>query len=136
MQAAAAALQFEEAARLRDEIHMLETLDERGELDTHVQPEVFSVDPEEGPGRAAKGAEAAPSRRGRSKASTSPTWAAARPWPAWCSSSTGCRSSPATGGYKIRDVQGRRRLRQHPRGGRPAVPAAARRVRRCFPTSC
>ena len=50
---------------------------------------------EEGAGRAAEGAEAGRDRRARSKASTSPTWAAARPWPAWCSSSTGCRSSPA-----------------------------------------
>ncbi len=48
MRAAAAALQFEKAARLRDEIHMLETLDERGELETHVQPEVFFVDPKKG----------------------------------------------------------------------------------------
>ena len=48
MKSAAAALQFEKAARLRDEIHMLETLDERGELDTHVQPEVFFVDPKKG----------------------------------------------------------------------------------------
>ena len=56
MQAASAALQFEKAARLRDEIHMLETLDERGELDTHVQPEVFFVDPEEGSGRPAESA--------------------------------------------------------------------------------
>src|SRR5262249_23451079 len=48
MKAAAAALRFEKAARLRDEIHMLETLDERGELDTHVQPEVFYVDPKKG----------------------------------------------------------------------------------------
>jgi excinuclease ABC subunit C len=48
MQAAAATLQFEKAARLRDEIHMLETLDERGELETHVQPEVFFVDPKRG----------------------------------------------------------------------------------------
>ena len=48
MLAAAAALQFEKAARLRDEIHMLETLDERGELDTHVQPEVFFIDPKKG----------------------------------------------------------------------------------------
>jgi excinuclease ABC subunit C len=48
MRAAAAALQFERAARLRDEIQMLETLDERGELDTHVQPEVFFVDPKKG----------------------------------------------------------------------------------------
>ena len=48
MKVAAAALQFEKAARLRDEIHMLETLDERGELETHVQPEVFFVDPKRG----------------------------------------------------------------------------------------
>jgi len=48
MQAAAAELRFEEAARLRDEIRLLETLDQRGELDTHVQPEVFTVDPKKG----------------------------------------------------------------------------------------
>jgi excinuclease ABC subunit C len=48
MTAAAAEKRFEKAARLRDEIHMLETLDERGELDTHVQPEVFFVDPKKG----------------------------------------------------------------------------------------
>ncbi len=48
MQTAAAALQFEKAARLRDEIHMLETLDQRGDLDEHVQPEVFFIDPKKG----------------------------------------------------------------------------------------
>ncbi len=48
MRAAATALEFEKAARLRDEIHMLETLDDRGELETHVQPEVFYVDPKKG----------------------------------------------------------------------------------------
>ncbi|MBX7168577.1 MAG: excinuclease ABC subunit UvrC [Pirellulales bacterium] len=48
MAAAAAALQFEKAARLRDEIQMLETLDRRGELATHVQPEVFHIDPQRG----------------------------------------------------------------------------------------
>ena len=45
---ASAHLRFEEAARLRDEIHLLETLDQRGELDTHVQPEVFPIDPKKG----------------------------------------------------------------------------------------
>lgn len=39
---------YEQAARLRDEINMLERLDERGELDTHVQPEVFYIDPKKG----------------------------------------------------------------------------------------
>ncbi len=48
MAAAAAGLRFEEAARLRDEIRLLESLDQRGELDTHVQPEVFQVDPQKG----------------------------------------------------------------------------------------
>ncbi len=48
MKTAATELRFEKAARLRDEIHMLETLDDRGELDTHVQPEVFFVDPKKG----------------------------------------------------------------------------------------
>ncbi|MBX9788080.1 MAG: excinuclease ABC subunit UvrC [Pirellulales bacterium] len=45
---AAANLRFEKAARLRDEIHMLETLDRRGDLDEHAQPEVFYVDPKKG----------------------------------------------------------------------------------------
>ncbi|MCA9189200.1 MAG: excinuclease ABC subunit UvrC [Pirellulaceae bacterium] len=48
MTEASAALKFEQAARLRDEIRMLETLDQRGELDTHVQPEVFYIDPKKG----------------------------------------------------------------------------------------
>jgi len=48
METAAKQLRFEEAARLRDEIQLLETLDQRGELDTHVQPEVFPIDPKKG----------------------------------------------------------------------------------------
>lgn len=48
MAEAAKQLQFETAARLRDEIRMLETLDKRGELDTHAQPEVFYIDPKKG----------------------------------------------------------------------------------------
>jgi excinuclease ABC subunit C len=48
MAEAAKQLQFEEAARLRDEIEMLESLDDRGELETHVQPEVFPIDPKKG----------------------------------------------------------------------------------------
>ena len=48
MKDAARNLAFEDAARLRDEIHLLETLDQRGELDTHVQPEVFYIDPKKG----------------------------------------------------------------------------------------
>ncbi len=48
MQEAATALRFEQAARLRDEITMLESLHERGDLDKHVQPEVFYIDPQKG----------------------------------------------------------------------------------------
>ena len=48
MQSAAAQKLFEKAARLRDEIRLLERLDDRGELDTHVQPEVFYIDPKKG----------------------------------------------------------------------------------------
>jgi excinuclease ABC subunit C len=48
MKAAAEALQFERAARLRDEIHLLETLDQRGDLDENAQPEVFYIDPKKG----------------------------------------------------------------------------------------
>jgi excinuclease ABC subunit C len=48
MLAASQELQFERAARLRDDIRMLETLEQRGELDTHAQPEVFYIDPKKG----------------------------------------------------------------------------------------
>ncbi|TWT67773.1 excinuclease ABC subunit UvrC [Crateriforma conspicua] len=48
MQSASKNLDFERAAVLRDEIRMLERLDERGELDTHAQPEVFYIDPKKG----------------------------------------------------------------------------------------
>jgi len=48
MLAASEEKEFEKAARLRDEIHLLETLDERGDIDTHVQPELFHVDPKKG----------------------------------------------------------------------------------------
>jgi len=48
MKQAAASKLYEKAARLRDEISMLETLDDRGDLDTHVQPEVFYIDPKRG----------------------------------------------------------------------------------------
>jgi excinuclease ABC subunit C len=48
MQEAAESRRFEQAARLRDEITMLESLNERGDLDKHVQPEVFYIDPKKG----------------------------------------------------------------------------------------
>ena len=48
MEEASANLRFEQAARLRDEIKMLQKLRERGEIDTHEQPEVFFIDPKKG----------------------------------------------------------------------------------------
>ena len=45
---ASKALNFEVAAKLRDEIKLLENLDRRGELETHEQPEVFHIDPKKG----------------------------------------------------------------------------------------
>lgn len=48
MQQAAAELLFEKAARLRDDIRALETLNMRGNLEEHAQPEVFYIDPGKG----------------------------------------------------------------------------------------
>ena len=95
MAEAAKKLQFEEAARLRDEIEMLESLDQRGKLETHVQPEVFPIDPKRGLAGLQRCC-ACRSGRARSRASTSPTSPARKPWRRWCSFSTGCRSSRVT----------------------------------------
>jgi excinuclease ABC subunit C len=48
MQEASAALQFEKAARLRDDIQALQKLGQRGEVNRDVQPEVFPIDPRKG----------------------------------------------------------------------------------------
>ncbi len=48
MQAASAARQYEQAARLRDEIAALRSLSLRGEVDKDVQPEVFQIEPKKG----------------------------------------------------------------------------------------
>lgn len=48
MQVAAEARRFEQAARLRDEIQMLESIADRGDLEKHEQPEVFYQDPKKG----------------------------------------------------------------------------------------
>ena len=48
MSEASKELQFEKAARLRDEIKALGTLNLRGDLAKHAQPEVFYVDPRKG----------------------------------------------------------------------------------------
>jgi excinuclease ABC subunit C len=48
MQAAAAAKQYERAARLRDEIAALRKLEMRGDVDKDMQPHVFQIDPKKG----------------------------------------------------------------------------------------
>jgi excinuclease ABC subunit C len=48
MTEASAALLFEKAARLRDDIQALQNLNQRGEVDRNPQPEVFPIDPKKG----------------------------------------------------------------------------------------
>lgn len=48
MEQASLDLKFEKAARIRDQLRLLENLSLRGNLDEHVQPEVFFVDPRKG----------------------------------------------------------------------------------------
>ena len=48
MQEASQDLKFEKAARIRDDIQALETLNLRGDLEEHAQPEVFYIDPKKG----------------------------------------------------------------------------------------
>ncbi len=48
MDKAAAELRFEEAAKLRDRIKAIEALSLHGDVDEHVQPEVFYIDPKKG----------------------------------------------------------------------------------------
>lgn len=45
---AAKELKFERAARIRDEIKALDSINLRGNLNDHVQPEVFQIDPKRG----------------------------------------------------------------------------------------
>jgi excinuclease ABC subunit C len=48
MEEASRALKFEKASRIRDQLKLLENLSLRGNLDEHVQPEVFFIDPRKG----------------------------------------------------------------------------------------
>src|SRR6266481_10018899 len=48
MQEASAAMQYEKAARLRDEIDALQNLGRRGDVDKDVQPQVFFIEPKKG----------------------------------------------------------------------------------------
>ena len=134
MAEASANLKFEQAARLRDEIHMLESLRERGELDKHEQPEVFFVDPKKGLAGLQKILKLQ-SGRGTSKASTSPTWAATKRSPALCNSSMACRSSRAIGGIAFATSRAstitRASAKWWPGGFANCVTTVT-----CFPTFC
>ena len=48
MKRAACEKRYEAAAELRDQIHHLSVLDQRGNVETHLQPELFAVDPRQG----------------------------------------------------------------------------------------
>src|SRR5579872_5142495 len=48
MQEASAAMQFERAARLRDDVAALKALGQRGDVERDMQPEVFPIDPKRG----------------------------------------------------------------------------------------
>ncbi len=54
MEAAAEKLQFERAAVVRDELRALESLQRRGLVHDHLQPEVFHIDPTDGLARLAE----------------------------------------------------------------------------------
>ena len=54
MEQAAAELDYERAARLRDQLRALEGLQKRGLVHEHLQPEAFYVDPAEGLGKLGK----------------------------------------------------------------------------------
>lgn len=54
MEEAASARDYEKAARLRDQLRAMESLSLAGDPETHVQPEVFHVDPRDGLARLAR----------------------------------------------------------------------------------
>ena len=127
MEAASKQLRFEEAARLRDEIHLLETLDQRGKLDKHVQPEVFPVDPKKGLAGLQKvlhlAADAADRRRHRHRPHRRHGNGGQR-------GAVHRRPAVQAGLSAAADPLGRghRRFCQHPRGRFAAIPAAGRRT--------
>ena len=99
-------LQFEEAARLRDEIADARNARRPRPTGNARAAGGVSDRSEARAGRPAKSAASGASAADDRRASTSPTWPAPTPWPPWCSSSTGCRSSRATGGCGFSGVAG------------------------------
>ena len=122
MREASKALQFEKAARLRDEIKALQNLNLRGDLAKHAQPEVFYVDPRKGLKGLKQVLEPRLDCRGRSRAWTSPTWAATRRSARWSRSSTACRSSRAIAATRSRACRASTTSPRSARSITPAVP--------------
>ena len=135
MQEASAALQFEKAARLRDEIAALQKLGLRGDVDKDVQPEVFPIDPKKGlvglrkvlglakTPRTIEGVDIA-HLGGEDTVASLVAFIDGLPF------------KPGYRRYKIKSVRGRGRLRLDPRGGDAPLPPAGATRRRCSPTSC
>ena len=126
MEAAARELRFEEAARLRDQIRLLGDPGPAGRAGHARAARGVSHRPQEGRGRLAEGAQAGPAaadhrrsghRTPRRQRDGGQPGAVPR------------RHAFQAGLQAVQDPGrgGGRRFRQHPRGRRPAVPAAARR---------
>ena len=115
MAEASAALEFEKAARLRDEIAVAqEPRPARGRRQGRAAGSRFTSSPARDRSGLTQGArarqDAAHDRGHRHR----PSRRRARRSPRWCPSSTACRSSRAIGDIKIKSVRGRRRLRVDP----------------------
>ena len=106
MREASKALQFEKAARLRDEIKALKTSTCAAISPSTPSPRSSTSIPRKGLQGPAEGARPGVDRRARSTAWTSPTWAAPRRSARWSRSSTACRSSRATAATRSRASQG------------------------------
>ena len=106
MREASKALQFEKAARLRDEIKALaEPQPPRRPRQARAARGLLHR-PEQGPEGAARRCSASSRPRGRSRAWTSPTSAAPRRSARWSRSSTACRSSRAIAATRSRASTG------------------------------
>ena len=132
MQEASAALLFEKAARLRDDIEALKKLGQRGDVDRDVQPEVFPIDPKKGlhglrkvlglakTPRTIEGVDIAHLGGDDTVASL-------------VRFIDGLPFKPGYRRYRIKSVARRGRLRLDPRGGDAPLPPAVAQTEEAFP---
>ena len=106
MQEASAALLFEKAARLRDDIEALQKLGQRGEVEQGRAAGGLSHRPEEGACTACARCWAWRRRRAPSRAWTSPTWAAQDTVASLVHFIDGLPFKPGYRRYRIKSVQG------------------------------